>query len=304
MKRILVIVFLLLMGKAQGQFTPLTSQYMFNALVINPAYAGSLDAFTISASHRTQWEGMEGAPMTDNLTVHGPLKNKKVNVGLMFFRDEIGVTRQNGVFGHYTYRLKMGNSNLAFGISAGASFARSDWNQVETVTQNDPSFTQPSASYILPNASFGMYFHNQNFFAGVSLPFFLTHSQISGNGLQRVNNDPNNYDLHVLTGGYIYVGQNFVLKPSVLFKSKLDKYPQADFNIMTLLYNRFGFGASYRMNDAWVFPVQFHFNDQWMLAYSYDWGISGLSNYHMGSHEMFIRYCFLYKKNLTSTRSF
>lgn len=289
---------------ANAQFTPVTSQYMFNGLVINPAYAGSMDAFVASVSHRSQWTGLEGAPRTDNFSFHGPLKNKKVALGLMFFRDEIGVTSQNGVYAQYAYRLHLGKSNLAFGVSAGASFFKASWNQVATVTQNDPTFTQASTNYILPNASFGIYFHNRNFFAGASLPFFLSAKQVSGSGLQEVTNDIQHYNLHLQVGGYLHFSKNFVLKPSVLLKSKLEKYPQADLNLMTLLYNRFGFGFSYRTDDAWVFPLQYHVNDQLMVAYAYDMGFSALSNYHNGSHEVFIRYCFLYKKNVTSTRSF
>jgi type IX secretion system PorP/SprF family membrane protein len=305
MKRLLAIAcFFTALLPAGAQFSPVTSQYMFNGLVINPAYAGAMDAFVISGSHRAQWTGMPGAPQTQNFSVHGPLRKKKVAIGLMFFRDKIGVTSQNGVYAQYAYRVRMRKSSLAFGLSAGASFVRSAWNEVATTTQNDPSFTQAPMGYVLPNASFGMYFNNPHFFAGLSLPFFLQHPQLTAGGLQQVRNDISQYNPHLLAGGYIDAGPNLVLKPSVLVKSRLDDYIQADLNFMAMLYNRVGLGFSYRTSDAWVFPVQYNVNDQLTLSYAYDMGISALRTYHNGSHEIFIRYCFLYKKNVASSRSF
>lgn len=275
---------------------------MFNNLVVNPAYTGAMNAFTCSASHRSQWLGLDGAPETQNFTLHSPLKNENIALGLMFFRDAIGVTKQNGIYLSYAYRIKMNNSRLCFGLTGGASFLKSSFNQVSTVQANDPSFSGLSPTYILPNAGFGIYFYNRLFFTGLSLPFFMAN-KIIGNSSQ-VEYGYDNFNLHAQMGFYLKLGTDFTIKPSALLRVNMRKAPQADFNLIALLWNKIGIGVSYRTEDAIIFPVQFHVNDQFMIGYSYDMTLSPLKNYQFGSHELMIRYCFLQTVNAVNPRLF
>ncbi|HYG51957.1 MAG TPA: PorP/SprF family type IX secretion system membrane protein [Flavobacteriales bacterium] len=287
---------------AKTQHTPLTTQYMFNNLVINPAYTGAMNAFTCSASHRSQWLGLNGAPETQNFTVHGPLRNENIALGLLLFRDVIGVTAQNGAFLSYAYRIKMNKSRLCFGLAGGASFLKSSYNQVVTVTANDPSFTGHSPTYVLPNASFGIYFYNKLLFTGLSLPYFITNKIIGGSSQVEYGYD--NFNLHAQLGLYLKFGPNFTLKPSTLIKVNVRKAPQTDLNLLALFWNKLGLGISWRIDDAIIIPAQIHVNDQFMIGYSYDMTISALKSYQFGSHELFIRYCFLKTVNAANPRFF
>jgi type IX secretion system PorP/SprF family membrane protein len=298
----ILLISLILINIAQAQHTSLTTQYMFNNLVINPAYTGAMNAFTCSASHRSQWLGLDGAPETQNFTMHSPLRNENIAMGLMFFRDAIGVTKQNGVYFSYAYRIKINKSRLCFGLMGGASFLKSSYNQVATVNANDPSFNGVSPTYILPNASFGVYFYNKVFFWGLSLPFFINNKLVSGTSQVEYGYD--NYNLHAQLGFYIKINSNLTIKPSTLVRVNMRKSPQADFNLIALLWNKVGIGCSYRTDDAIIFPAQFHVNDQFMIGYSYDMTISPLKNYQFGSHEILIRYCFLQTVNAVNPRLF
>ncbi len=303
MKRIIhIALFVFVSHLGAAQHTAVTSQYMFNNLVINPAFTGALDAFSVSVSHRSQWLGLNGAPETQNFSVHGPLKNENTGIGLLIYRDAIGVTKQNGVFAQYAYRVKINKSKLSFGISAGASFIKSSWDQLATVTTNDPSFSAPYTA-VLPNGSFGVYFYNKVFFAGASMPFFISHKSLSMDGKQ-ITYSYDNFNLHVQAGGFITVDKDFIIKPSILIKASQSKVPQADFNLICLLWNKVGLGISYRTEDALIFPAQFHLNDQFMLSYSYDMTLSTLKSHQSGSHEVLLRYMFLHKLNVVNPRYF
>jgi type IX secretion system PorP/SprF family membrane protein len=273
--------------------------------VINPAYAGSQEVLSVSLSHRSQWVGLQGAPNTQNLCIHGPLKNENVAVGAMFYRDAIGVTTENALYGYYAYRMRVKNEGFfSLGMSGGASMYASKWNVVPVKDPNDPQFSTPSAVFIKPNVSFGAYFYNKRFFAGLSTPFMLSHKlNMSGNRYQ-VYNDFKNYNVLLQLGMYANLSKSVVLKPSVLCKRGPSNSYQLDATLQGVVNKKYSIGLTYRTSQAIVCMAQMKFNDQWFMGYSYDYTFSALKNYQYGSHEILLRYLFYYRVNARSPRYF
>src|SRR5579872_5955334 len=142
-KRFFYILFFFSCAASFAQHNTLFSQYMFNGLLINPAYAGSNDVLSATAVDRMQWAGFDGAPKTLSFSIHSPLKNKKLNAGISFINDQIGITSRNKISGIYAYRLFLGKSSLSFGIQGGIDLVRNNWNKIQTTTAGDYVFSAP-----------------------------------------------------------------------------------------------------------------------------------------------------------------
>src|SRR6187402_95511 len=179
---------LLLQQTAQAQFEPQFSQYMFNEMFINPAYAGSREQISATMVYRNQWVGLEGAPKTQTASIHGPLLNKKLGVGLTIMNESIGVTHQFAVYGNYAYRFQVGNNGaFAMGIQAGFINHQEDLSEVITNEENDSEFLFNTPRVILPNAGFGMYYNTDRFYAGLSIPRMF-QNKVAGDGSDDVVN--------------------------------------------------------------------------------------------------------------------
>src|ERR1700751_4987027 len=142
-KRFFVILNLIVCTNSFAQHNSLFSQYMFNGLLINPAYAGSNDVLSATAIDRMQWAGFDGAPKTLSFSLHSPLKNKKVNLGLSVLNDQIGVTTQNKINAVYTYRIFFKKSSLSFGLQEGIDMVTNNWSKIQTTTPGDFMFSSP-----------------------------------------------------------------------------------------------------------------------------------------------------------------
>lgn len=302
---LLLATVLLAVYAGKAQYVPVTSQYLFNGLVINPAYAGSQDVLSMSLSHRTQWVGLKGAPNTQNFSFHGPLKNESIALGAMFFRDAIGVTNENALHAYYAYRIRMKNDGFfSMGVSGGVSLFSSDWDELAVKDPNDPQFAGPSPVFIKPNIGFGTYFYNKHFFGGLSVPFLLSHKLTMAGNRYQVYNDYKNYNVLLQLGMFLNVSKSLVLKPSVLCKRGPANSYQVDGTLQAILDKKYSLGVSYRTANAMVFLAQMKINDQWFMGYSFDYSLSGIKNYQYGSHEVLLRYLFYYRVNARSPRYF
>tara|TARA_R110001592_G_scaffold17138_1_gene72668 strand:- start:7516 stop:8436 length:921 start_codon:yes stop_codon:yes gene_type:complete len=304
-KIIFTISFLVICLMSFSQQVALTSQYMMNRLVINPAYAGSLDFYTASLSFRKQWINIDGAPTTQNISIHGPLLKGKLGVGLMVFRDVIGVSNENNITGSFAYKIKGKNKNvLSFGMSSSAVISNNKWSQITTTQSSDEVFSSDSPQYIFPDFSAGVYYKASNYFVGFSVPMFLQHELVSGASNYKIKNDFNNYN-YLLEGGVNLKATNkIIVKPSFLFRYLPNATQQFDLNVIVDFDNKIGVGVSYRTQDAIVGMVQLHLTDQIIFGYSYDHTVSKLQTYNNGSHELFLRYDFRYKVKVFDPRFF
>ncbi|HXB40715.1 MAG TPA: type IX secretion system membrane protein PorP/SprF [Bacteroidia bacterium] len=295
MRKIICITFFLLFAFiVKAQHSAMYSQYMFNGLLINPAYAGSNEVLSATAVNRNQWIGFDGAPRTTTFSIHSPLKNKKVNLGITFINDQYGITKQNKINAVYAYRIFFKKSSFSFGLQAGFNFVRNNWNQITTTTAGDQVFTGQYSQQNIPQAGFGIYYKHEKFFVGISAPDLLTLKKIDGLL----------YKPALLNVGYLFsVSEELKIKPSVVLKYIRNSPIEIDFNT-NVYFKAFGLGLSYRTNDAMVFMVTYNINSQFSAGYSYDLTISKLGTYVRGSHEIMLRYEFGYKVNPQSPRYF
>lgn len=293
-------ILLLLPLTCHAQYTPLQSQYMFNNVAMNPAATGSENALTLIGSYRAQWVGFPGAPTTQAITAHAPLKREKSAVGIQVYADQIGVTRNTGIYGLYAYRLKMQHSDLRLGASAGINLVTEDLGSLDVEDNNDQSLASGRTSGVLPNFSMGAHWSSDKSFLSFSIPFLLTHS--FSNASYRLESDFSNIN-YLLGGGYQFELKNkFILKPSMLVKFRAGTRPQLDINARLSWNDYLDLGLSYRTEEALMVLSQLKINKQLHLMYSFGFPLNALAKYNFGSHEISLKYRFQYKANISNPR--
>lgn len=287
-----------------GQHSPLTSQYLFNGLVINPAYAGSRDALAANLTYRHQWAGFDGAPVTQVISVHAPMGRRKLGMGLLVYNDRIGVSQESGVFSNYAYRIRFRGGKLSFGVGAGLTMLRSQWTTLAIQQASDQSFAADTRSAVRPNLSAGAYYYTKRWFAGLSVPFAILH-RYNANADGWVLSDTKADLEPMLTAGYVFeLSRDVKLKPTTLVRYRVASGPQADLSANLILKEKVWVGASYRTGDAFVASLEVLPTPQWRLGYAYDIGMSSLVPYHNGSHELMLQYEFGYRIRVKDPRYF
>lgn len=292
-----------------AQSEPMFSQYTFNEIFINPAYAGSHEALSISALHRNQWSSIEGAPKTNTFTAHTPLFKSKVGLGLTAYQDNIGVTAQTGVFFNYSYRIKLRKGVLSLGLLGGLNGYQEKLNEIQTTDQGDVLFSRNTPMAFAPNVGFGSYYYTDRFYIGLSLPRLLTNKLVVGpsGAVDRVDGSLMKEELHYfLAAGYIIdVNPLLKLRPSMMLKTVVNAPMEYDINLAALAYTMFWFGAGYRSGDSWNVLMGYQLNDQLRFGYSFDNTITKLKNYAGATHELSVNYILQFKtKKITSPRYF
>ena len=261
------------------------SQYMYNGLAINPAYAGSQRSLSMTALVRQQWVGMEGAPSTQTITGHLPIEDKRIGVGLMVMHDKITVTDQTGVYGSYAYKLPMPKGELSFGVQGGFTFYRSLFSEV---SQTDLTFAGADIQESQPNFGFGMYYTTDRFYAGLSIP------QLMQARLDRGNPDVDGFLIqrhYFIHTGYLFdMGLNFKLKPNVLIKMVSGASVEMDLNANLYYKNLLGLGVSWRTMDAIVAMLHVQVTNNFRFGYAYDITTTSVQKVSYGSHELFLNY--------------
>lgn len=302
MKRYIIILFFtLLAGQAAAQQEAMYSQYMFNTLAINPAYAGSRGVTSATTLYRSQWVGIDGAPETLTFTIDAPVNNKKVGLGLQVFSDKIGVTQNNGALASYAYRIRMAKGTLSFGLHAGYSQYRGEFSSVplnSSGVNNDVAY-QDLVNKGLLNLGTGVYYNSDRFYVGLSSPQLL-NNQLSGFRIAG-NNTFSGQALHLfLASGYVIpLSTDFDLKPSVLVKGVKGAPIQADLNANLWIKQVFSIGFQYRTNADIAAMVELQASPQFRLGYSYDRSTTKLVQFNSGSHEIMLRYEFGFERGRT-----
>ena len=274
---------------ANGQQEPMYSQYMFNMLNINPAYAGSRGAISTVALYRNQWVGFPGAPRTTSFSFDMPLQNKKIGIGAQFYDDRIGIERTTGFNAMYAFRFQFaGSGTLSLGLQAGLLNYQANYTEVNTYVPNDPAFSS-NVRGILPAFAAGIYYNSDKFYVGFSAPALLK-TKIKYNNAAEIASVTSR-DLHLfLTAGTVFdLNQDLALKPSMLIKAVSGAPVQMDLNVNLWLQNKIAIGASYRTGDAIVGMVEFQFNQQFRFGYAYDKTFSNLGTLVNGTHELMFR---------------
>lgn len=275
---------------AAGQQEPLFSQYMFNGLAINPAYAGSRDMLRISALYRNQWKGLEGAPQTSTISAHSPLPGSKIGLGLSVYHDQIGVFSETGVQADYAYRITFGESKLALGVRAAINHRKADWQSIETIDPNDPVYNTSNPYFVAPDFGVGFFFNNQTTYFGGSIPRLLRNDPFSGTSMAANGYSNPNRSLYLTGGKVLGLNPDIKIKPSVLLRYTESSPLQADLNTNIVFYDAFWIGASYRTRTATVLMIEFNVNPQFQFGYAVDIPSGAARAINALSHEMVLSY--------------
>ena len=320
-KKITLILFLILGGlAAKAQQDAMFTKYMFNSLVYNPAYAGYYDHLYVGVLYRNQWQGIQDAPTTQTLTMHTPLKQQRVGVGLNLVNDAIGPINESRAFLSYSYRIPLGGSNtLAVGIQGGLAYWRADWGQLNLQNANDDAFSDPNPTKLLPNFGGGLLFYNKTFYIGASSPQLIEHDLRSEN----INTLPfsKQYRHYYFATGAAFPigGDHLVFKPSILVKnvgllSKLSKDEEfknvgapteVDIDLSLMFYEQFQVGISFRSAvEAFDDRSSYDSADIWMsyllsngmrFGAAFDYPLNNLNTVTFGSFEVMLGYQFNYE---------
>jgi len=292
-----------------AQQAPMYTHYMYNTLSVNPGYAGSRDALTVTALHRSQWVDFKGAPITQTLTMHSPLRNKHIGVGLSVLNDKIGPANNTSVFVDYAYIMQLSlKSKLALGLSAGANIFQANLSTLQLDQQNDPVFLNNINNHATPNFGFGAYYSRERFYAGISAPDLLQNSYSvikTEDKNTLIGKEQRHY--FFIAGAMLNITHNLAFKPTMLIKETAGAPVEADLTASFIIMKKLLLGAMVRTGDAFGGLVGLDITDQLHLGYSYDWSY-GLktSMYNKGSHEIVLRYDFIFfnKQQIHSPRNF
>ncbi len=287
-----IAVFLLLSVTSYAQQDSQFTQYMYNTININPAYAGSRESMNIFALHRTQWVGLDGAPVTNTASINTPINGSNLGLGVSIVNDKIGPSEENNISVDFSYKIYLSETyELSFGLKATANLLNVDFNKLSQYDPNDYLFQTNIDNKFSPNIGVGLYLHSDNTYFGLSAPNLLEtkhFDRYTSKGNSLVAKEKINY--YLIAGHVFDLTGDIKLKPSVLAKMVTGAPLQVDVSGNFMFSDKFVAGIAYRWSAAMSAMVGFQATDSWFIGYSYDLETTRLSNYNSGSHEIFLRY--------------
>lgn len=290
---ILTLLAIVSLGQLHAQQEAMFTHYSFNTLAVNPGYAGSRDALTVTGLHRTQWHDFDGAPRTNTITLHSPIANEKIGLGLTLFNDKIGPTTSNALFIDFAYKIPVGPGKLAFGIKGGINRVGNDITGLKATDDGDVFLGSDQVSQVLPNVGFGLYYSTRTFYAGISTPRLL-ENDFKTNAVTQAN-EQRHYYFIAGTVFPITKKQNIKLRPTALVKVTQAAPVELDLTALFYFNDRFWTGPMFRTGDAVGALVGLNITDQFAFGYSFDWSyVNKTAQYNNGSHELMLRYDFVY----------
>lgn len=263
------------------------TQYMYNTININPAYAGSRGVMSIFGLHRTQWVGLDGAPTTNTFSINTPINNSNIGVGFSLVNDRIGPTSDNTISADISYTVPMNEVyKLSFGIKASGNIFNLDTDKLTPAQANDPNLQNFNNDFS-PNFGAGVYLHSDKLYLGLSVPNFLQDSKYNDNEVAVFKERMNFYFI----GGYVFdLSQSIKFKPAFLTKMVTGSPLQVDASANFLFFDKLMLGGAYRWDAAVSALAGFQVTDGLFIGYSYDMETTNLRRYNSGSHEVFLRF--------------
>ncbi|MBP8033082.1 MAG: type IX secretion system membrane protein PorP/SprF [Bacteroidia bacterium] len=307
MKKSLLIIIVTLFSSicANAQYDAMFTQYMFNEMYINPAYTGSKDAMAVNLTHRQQWVNFPGRPITTSFTLHGPLANDKMGLGLSLLNEQIGKLNRNLVYLNYSYRLKVSEKGkLCFGLMGGIHNQVNKLSELKATETGDIQVSQNTPSIMSPNFGAGVYYYTNKFYAGVSIPRMVDDSYMFDPAGSIIKSNKFNASKfhYYLTAGYVFeINEDLKLKPQAMMKMVQNAPLQYDVNVNCLIKNKIWAGVSYRSSADVSALLGIQINPQFLVNYSYDYALTKIQKYSQGSHEITLGYIFSYKQRKVVT---
>ena len=293
-----LVLLLLMLGAvpAEAQQDPQYTQYMYNTQVVNPAYAGNREVLSFGVLGRTQWVDIDGAPKTGTFTVNGPIGSlENMGLGLSIVHDQLGPAVETNITVDYSYSLYLSAvDRLTFGLKGGIDVLDVDFSKLNIFDITDPRFQNNIDNKLQPQVGAGIYYNTDHFYAGLSVPNFLTtqhfdeSSLSSGSSSQSIAAERLHYFLIM---GYVWeISRDLKFKPATMVKAVSGTPLQWDLSANFMLYDKLTLGASYRWSAAMSAMVGFQVSDGLFLGVAYDYTTTELENYSSGSYEFFLRF--------------
>ncbi len=308
MKKIIcAIVLIACFAKAYAQQDAQFSQYMFNGIYINPAYAGYKEQLNLHAFYRNQWTGIEGAPQTMSVAIDATANNGNVGLALQVSSDRLGAQKNQSIYANYAYRLPLGvggESRLAFGLGVGAVQNGIDGSLLNA---NDLEPNQPlnMQSSIVPDARVGVFLSNEWFYTGISADNLISQ-YISTDTYDFIPKPKPHY--YLTAGALVPLNETVQLKPSLLLKDDRGGQTSLDLNAFAIIAEKIWLGGSYRMGiklydkshiqkslnnvNSAVAAVQLFPSDNLRIGYSHDFALGALKGFGGSTHEISFSYFF------------
>jgi type IX secretion system PorP/SprF family membrane protein len=295
MKRVIIVFGILLAAIAsKGQQRPIQSLYMFDPLLINPAYAGTHVQLSATGIYRNQWVNFDGAPKTFTSSIHSGFKKARVGLGILFGKDQIGVHSDNSLYLMYAYKIPLSNRRnpavLSMGIQGGFNNLKSDYFK----TNPRDGVEVGALTKFNPNFGAGIFYRSQELYAGFSVPYIVNNRTIDviDEELAKLITPAGTQErYYYLMGGTTRkLSPNVKISPSTLIRIQENAPLSFDFNTMIILYDVVSFGGSYRIKDSMIGLFELKINENFHVGYAYDITTSDIRLYSNGSHEIMINY--------------
>lgn len=286
----------LIHSQQDSQFT----QYMYNTININPAYAGSRGVLSLFGLHRTQWVGLDGAPVTNTASVNTPINGTNLGLGISVINDRIGPSNESNIAVDFSYSIPVSeNYKLSFGLKGSANLLDVDFSKLNQYDKNDYVFDTNIDNKFSPNIGVGLYLHSDNSYVGLSAPNLLETKHFDRYANTGANSHVAKENIHYyLIAGHVFdFSPTVKFKPALLTKCVLGAPLQVDLSGNFLINEKFVAGVAYRWSAAISAMVGFQATDSWFIGYGYDLETTRLENYNSGSHEIFLRYELFNKYN-------
>jgi type IX secretion system PorP/SprF family membrane protein len=302
MRKIFLILSCTLALPVLSQQDPQYSQYQFNQMVINPAYAGTKDALSAVVDVRRQWSGFDGAPSTQSFSFHGPLKKKRIGLGLSAYNDAIGPKRVTAAYGNISYILPLSSKlKLSFGIRAGVVNYVFDFNKMNYKDAGETNAVSSiAANRLKPDFDAGLYLKSNSFYAGISATHLnaayiyqdkIAYTSVSGSQVEYdLTYKLNTHIFGIISKGFA-VNDNLVINPAIIYKGT-KAVNNVDANLNFLIKQRLWLGVFYRSEATVGALVQVYVTNSFKVGYAFDTGISRVQKRLGNGHEIMIGFDF------------
>lgn len=265
------------------------SMYFFNPVLLNPAYAGSQEAIQVTGTVRDQWTNLKGAPKTQVLSLHSPLKKENIGVGFTVLNDQLGITKNTGVYADLAYSIKVNkkNNRLAFGVKVGMDFFRQDFSSLRVNDNTDALYTEGfNYKKNLFNIGAGLYYYGKRHYIGISTPR-LVKNKINLASDQQALQENHYYAF----GGFVMkLNPAINMRPSFIVKYVNNAPLSIEGNLSFLFYDKIWIGAMYRHKAATGLNIMYNINQNLRIGYAYDYQLTSLQKFSQGSHEIMLSY--------------
>jgi type IX secretion system PorP/SprF family membrane protein len=287
-KLVILVILMIEPIQSKAQQLPQFTQYMYNTIAINPAYAGSRETLNVIGLHRSQWAGFAGGPTTQTLSIHAPLKYEKIGLGFSFINDELGFENFTYMYGDFSYTIQLNEiSKLAFGLKAGLTAFSVD-NELYTSNTNDQLINNIESRWT-PNIGAGIMWLWERGYLGLSAPRLIKNDFVPNSpykALERAS--------YYFTGGYVFnIGFETKFKPSFMIKATNGATISTDLSANFLFFEKLWIGGGYRFSDtngAIGFMSDFQVLRDWRLGYTFELPTSEIRPYTSGTHEIIIMF--------------